>query len=202
MSKERSILVADYKNRIIWFDGSITQKTASRFSKIVDRLNKLQIAPIVLYIRGPGGDPWSAFSMANDILISPSPIGCVAHDYAASGCFTLIQSGAWRAALPRTKFSFHSAEGMSYAHKKDIQQTQKDLSDWVERLRFIDVIQFFWFSMKGRPVEAIQTMLKSSQALSVPQAKEFKLLDSYFKKSDFVKDQRRIREIISKRRKI
>ncbi|MDO8496537.1 MAG: ATP-dependent Clp protease proteolytic subunit [bacterium] len=201
MSKEKSILVADYKNRIIWFDGSITQKTASRFSKIVDRLNKLEVAPIVLYIRGPGGDPWSAFSMINDVFNSPSPIGCVAHGCVASGCFTLTQAGLWRAALPGTRFVFHSAEGMFRAHKKDIQMTQQELSDWAERLKLADFVQFFWFSMRGRPVWIIEEMLKSSKVLSLPQAKKLRLVDSYFKNTDFLQDEKKIREIIRKQRK-
>ncbi len=201
MGKEKSILVADYKNRIIWLDGLITRKTASSFSKIINRLNKSKKDPIVFYIRGPGGDPWSTFSIIGDIFNSSSPVGCVAHGYVASGCFTLTQAGTWRTALPGTKFMFHSADGVSYASKKDIVRTQKDLSDWAERLKLADFMQFFWFSMRGRPVQMMQEMVKSNTALSLPLAKKFKLIDAHFKKSDFLKDQKKIREIIRRQRK-
>src|SRR3989338_6879521 len=138
MVKEKSILVVDYKNRIIWIDGTITEKMASSFGKIINKLNRLEVVPIVLYIRGPGGDPWSTFSMINDIVNSPSSVGCVAHGYVASGCFTLTQGGAWRAAIAGTKFVFHSTAGVCLAHKNKVERTQKELIDWVERLRLAD----------------------------------------------------------------
>lgn len=200
VSEEKSILVADYENRVIWFDGSITEKTAFRFSKILAKLNKLKREPIVFYIRGPGGDPWSAFSMINDIYNSLSPVGCVAHGYVASGCFTLTQAGMWSAALSGTKFSFHSAEGVFCASKNDQQITQEELTDWVERLRLIDFLQFFWFSMRGRPVGKIREMLKLSKALSLAMAKKLKLIDGYFSKADFLEDRKGIRKIIRKRK--
>ena len=202
MKKEKSVLAVDYKERIMWFDGSITPKIASRFSRVIGKLNKLKTEPIVFYIRGPGGDPWSTFDMMNDITQSRSPVACVAHDYVASGCFTLTQAGVLRAALPGTKFVFHSAVGLSRANKVGIEQTQQELIDWVERLKLIDYVQFFWFSMRGRPVEMIQEMIKSDYVLSLPMAKKFKLMDAYFKKADFFKDRKRIREVIKKKKKI
>lgn len=196
MRREKSILVADYKNRIIWFDGSITQKTASKFGDILNKLNRIKVAPIIFYVRGPGGDPWSTFAMINDVNNSPSPVGCVAHEYVASGCFTLTQAGVWRAALSGTKFVFHSAGGFSYACKKDIEQTQKDISDWLERLMLVDFVQFFWFSLRGRPVQMIQEMLKSNAVLSVPRAIKLHLIDSYYNRNDFLEDRRVIRKLI------
>lgn len=192
---EKSILLADYRHRIIWLDGTITQKMASRFDNILNKLNKIKIAPIILYVKGPGGDPWAVVSMINDIINSPSPVGCVAHDYVASGCFTLTQAGTWRAALPGTKFVFHSADGLSRASKKSRQQTQKQISDWLETLKLADFIQFFWFSMKGRPVSIIQEMLKANMILSLPAAIRFHLIDKYFDKKDFLEDKRLIRKI-------
>lgn len=200
MSKEKSILVADYQNRVIWFDGSITQKTARRFSKILAKLNKLKKDPIVFYIRGLGGNPWATFSMINDIHNSPSPVGCVAHGHVASGCFTLTQPGTWRAALPGTKFFFHSAVTVSYPSKKNRELTQSELNTCLDKLRLADWIQFFWFSMRGRPVEMIQDMLKSNKSLSLPKAKKFKLMDISFKKSDFLKDRKSIRKILRKQK--
>lgn len=194
--KKKSILVADYKNRVVWFDGTITQKMASRFGNILKKLDKIKVAPIVLYIRGPGGDPWATLSMINDVFNSSSPVGCVAHGYVASGCFTLIQAGILRAALPGTKFVFHSAEGLSYASKKDTQQTQKQISDWLERLKLVDFIQFFWLSLRGRPVQMIHEMLKANMVLSLPRAIKLHLIDKYFDKEDFLVDKRRIRKLV------
>lgn len=202
MKEEKSVLAVDYKERIIWLDGEITQKMASRFSKIISKLNRLKVAPIVLYIRGPGGDSWSTFSMISDIQNSSSPVGCVAHDYVASGCFTLTQACIWRAALPRTKLVFHSAVGVFYASKEDVELTQKELSDWLEILRSIDFIQFFWFSMRGRPTQKIQKMLRSDKVLSLPRAERFKLMDAHFKKTDFLIDRRKIKEVLKKQKKI
>ncbi len=187
--------MVDYKHRIIWLDGTVTQKTASKFGNILNKLNRFKVAPIVFYIRGPGGDPWATISMINDITNSQSPVGCVAHGCVASGCFTLTQAGLWRAALPGTKFVFHSAEGFSRASKKNIQQTQKEISDWLERLRLADFIQFLWFSMKGRPVSMIQEMLKANVVLNLPGAIKFCLVDSCFSKKDFVRDKKLIRKI-------
>ncbi len=192
---EKSELVVDYKHRIIWLDGTITCKMASRFGNILNKLNKTRIAPIILYVRGPGGDPWATISMINDISNSQSPVGCVAHDCVASGCFTLTQAGVWRAALPGTKFVLHSAEGLSHASKKDIQQTQKEISDWLERLRLVDFLQFFWFSMRGRPVSMIQEMLKANTVLSLPRAIKFRLVDRYFSRRDFIEHKKLIRKI-------
>lgn len=192
---EKSILTVDYKNRVIWLDGSITQRVASRFGNIINKLNRFKVAPIVLYIRGPGGDPWSTISMFNDITESPSPIGCVAHGYVASGCFTLTQAGVWRAALPGTKFIFHSADGLSYASKKDRQQTQKQISDWLERLKLADFFQFFCFSLRGRPISMIQEMLKDNKVLSMPRAIKLHLIDKYFDKEDFLEDRKLIKKI-------
>ena len=192
---EKSILLVDYKHRIIWLDGSITPKMAFRFEKIMNKLNKIKIAPVILYIRGPGGNFWATISMINDISNSPSPVGCVAHGCVASGCFTLTQAGVWRAALPGTKFIFHSAEGFSRAFKKGIQQTQKEISDWLERLRLVDFLQFFWFSIRGRPVSMIQEMLKANMVLSLPVAIKFHLIDKYFDKQDFIHDRALIKKI-------
>ena len=194
--REKSVLAVDYKSRVIWLDGSITEKMAFRFGKIINKLNKIQVAPIVLYIRGPGGNPWSVFSMINDIFNSPSPVGCVAHSYVASGCFTLTQAGKWRGALPGTKFFFHSADGVSYPSKKEIQQTQEDIGHWLERLKLADFMQFFYFSMRGRPVQMIWEMLKTNTKLSIPMAIKFQLIDNYFNKKDFLADRKFIRKII------
>src|SRR3989344_2631149 len=192
---EKSILVVDYKNRIIWLDGTITQKMASRFGRIMDKLNKIKVVPMVLYIRGPGGDPWATISMINDIIQSPSPVGCIAHGYVASGCFTLTQGGIWRVALPGTKFVFHSAEGFLYPSRRVIQQTQKDISEWLERLRLIDFMQFYFFSLRGRPVSMIQEMLKANAVLTLPAVIKLKLVDAYYDNKDFVHDRALIRKI-------
>ena len=192
---EKSILIVDYQNRIVWFDGSITHRIAIKFGNIIKKLNEKQIAPITFYIRGLGGNPWSMISMFNDIMQSPSPIGCVAHDYVASACFTLTQAGVWRAALPGTKFLFHSADGFSRATKRNIQQTQQEISDWLERLKLADLMQFFYFSLRGRPVQAIHEMLKANMALSLPRAIQFFLVDKYFNRKDFLQDRQLIRKI-------
>ena len=52
---ERSHLVADYGDRFIWLDGVITPSMASKFNIILTKLNRLEFAPIILYVRGIGG---------------------------------------------------------------------------------------------------------------------------------------------------
>jgi hypothetical protein len=65
----------------------------------------------------------------------------------------------------------------------------------LERLKFVDVAQFLWFSKRGRPLELIHKLLKDSALLSVPMAKKFGLIDSHYSKKDFLKDRVKIRKI-------
>ena len=188
MVKPKSILAVDYRKRIIWLDGDITDQTARRFRTIIRKINTIKIDPIVMYIRGDGGDPWSALSIMMDISNSPSQIGIVAHERVASGSFLITQAGFWRAALPGTKFLFHSAEGICSGHNDDRQFTRQKLVDWIEMLELIDYLQFQWFSRRGRPLEIIYDFLKTDKTLTLSEAKKFILVDYHYSRKDFLKD--------------
>lgn len=201
MKKEKSVLVADYKRRVIWFHGTITLMAAEKFGRIMKRLNNDGTDDIIFYIRGPGGDPWATFTMMNDISNSDSPVFCVAHKNVASGCFTLTQAGSGRAALPGTKFLFHSAVATFNGQKFNFEKTQAELREYLQRLELIDAIQFLWFTARGRPVELIHDFLKTDKVLSLPMAKKFQLIDAAYSRKRFLKDRKKMKKIIRKQNK-
>ena len=192
-SDEKSDLVADYKERFVWLDGCITPKLADKFRRVMARLNKSEPAPIVLYIRGPGGEPHSALAMMNDIVNSKSPVVIVAHDFVNSACFLITQAGACRLAMAGTTFTFHPAVAVVFKKKykeDEIQFTQAELIDSLERLRLTDGIQLTWFLKKGRPTQRIFNLFRVETTISVPKAQKLRLIDDYYDKKDFIKDRR------------
>jgi ATP-dependent protease ClpP protease subunit len=192
---EKFVLVCDYEHRVIWHDGFITERTASRFEKILKRLNK-KLGPICFYIRGPGGDPPSTFKMMQLIMGSENPVACIAHDHVCSGCFTMTQAGEHRLALPGTRFVFHPSV-IDVTDK--VRFTQQALVDEVEKLRRTDGIQLMYFIRKGKPAGEIYELFDAEAVITVPRAIKLNLIDAYYKKEDFLPDRRRIRKLIKAR---
>ena len=147
---KKTVLVFDSRERFIWLDGMISPEVARRFKYILDMLNR-KFAPITLYIKGLGGDPYSAFCMMSDMNKSTSPISVVAHEYVGSGCFTITQAGDYRLAMKGTLFSFHPAVLIVHPKKESFEMTQEELIGTLESLRFKDAVQLTWFFKKGRP---------------------------------------------------
>lgn len=200
MAKEKSVLAVDYKNGIIWLDGVITPKTAYNFERAIRKFKKSDVSEITFYIRGPGGDVFSTLYMMELIKNSGLRIGCVAHDYANSGCLMLTQAGLWIAALPKTKFLFHQTNHVFY---NGSQFNSSDLTEAAQCLQFLDGIQLKWLFSKGRQLERIYYLFRSEAVVTVPQAIKLGLVDCYFKKDDFLKDRNRIRKILrSKTKKV
>jgi len=199
---EEFALVAGYKERFIWLDGEINPKVAYQFKRMLSKLNRLKCAPITFYIRGPGGNSYSAFHIMNEINNSDSPVATVAHGYVGSGCFTITQAGAHRLALAGTKFIFHLAESaFEGKYSGIIEMTQSWHIDNLERLKLIDGAQLCWFSKKGRPIKKIFDLFKAETVLTVPKARKLHLIDDYYKEKDFLKDRRIARKLIRARDK-
>ncbi|MBI2068770.1 MAG: ATP-dependent Clp protease proteolytic subunit [Candidatus Yanofskybacteria bacterium] len=196
MIKEESILAAGYKERFIWLDGEINPTVAYQFKRMLAKLNKLKIAPMVFYISGPGGDTHAGFSMMNEIIASDSPVIIVAHGIVTSGCFTITQTGAYQLALPGTKFTFHPAE---LQFKKNLgyqfQLTQSQLIENLERLRLVDSVQLSWLIKRGRPTKEIFDLFRVGATISLPKARKLHLIDGYYKTEDFLRDKRIVRKI-------
>lgn len=195
--KEKTVFVFDYKERIIWLDGSINPKVAVKFQKVLARLNKLKLSPIIFYIRGPGGDPYSTLFMMSAIVRSASPVAIIAYDYVNSGCFTITQAASYRLALKGTKFSFHPAEvDMAKQSYRSTSMTQEELIGILEGLRLIDGVQLVWFLSRGKPVEEIFRLFINNSTISLGTAKRLCLMDDYYKEADFIKDKKLVRRII------
>ena len=200
---KKTVLVFDSRERFIWLDGWITPEMASRFKRILDRLNR-KSAPIVLYIRGMGGDPHSAFNIMSDMNNSISPISVVAHNYVASACFTITQAGDYRLAMKGTRFSFHPAVLVVQPKKESFEMTQEELMGTLESLRLTDGVQLSWFFKKGRPVKDIFNLFNTNTTINLPRAKRLKIMDDYYKERDFLRDRRIVRKKLvsgQKRRK-
>lgn len=197
MKDEESVLVVDYKERFIWLDGGISSIVAYQFKRMITKLNKSGVGPIVFYISGPGGDTHAGFSMINEISNSDNPVVTVAHGILSSGCFTITQAGAYRLTLPGSKFVFHPAElQFSKNLKHHFQMTQNQLLESLERLRLVDSVQLSWFLKKGRPTRKIFDLLRDGATISSSRAIDLNLMDGYYKTSDFLKDRRIARKLI------
>ncbi len=194
---EKSILVVDYKERFIWLDGVITPSVAYQFKRILTKLNRLKMWPIVFYIRGIGGDFHATSFMMNEITTSDSPVSVVAHGFVYSGCFTMTQAGHYKLALPGTKLTFHPTESVIKKISGDqVQLSQSQLITRLERARLADAVQLSWFLKKGRPTKEIFDMFQVETTISLPKAKKLHLIDDYYKKEDFLKDRRIARKLI------
>ena len=192
-------LLVDYEERFIWLDGGINPGVAYHFKKMLNKLNRLKMGPIIFYISGVGGDAHSGFSIMNEIAASDSPVAIVAHGIVYSGCFTITQAGARRLALAGTKFIFHPAE-LQFKENSghQYQLTQGQLVDSLERLRLIDSMQLSWFIKRGRPTKQVFDMFRAGTTISLPKAIKLKLIDGYYKKDDFLKDRKMVKRLISK----
>lgn len=192
--KEKSVLVASYKERFIWLDGVITRRTATVFRKMLTRLNRHKPAPIFLYIKGTGGDYYSTILMARYVERSLSPICIVAHGFVVSGCFLLTQASRYRLAMAGTKFRFHPAALMLREGVKFIEQ--QEILDMLGRAKVCNAVQLSWFLRKGQPADQICRLFNNEALISLPKAIKLKLMDSYFKKEDFLKDRRIVRRLL------
>lgn len=196
--KDKTVFLVNYKRNFIWLDGSITPKVALMFQKALARLNDKAPSYIIFYIRGVGGDPYSAFSMMGDIANSRAPVSVVAHDYVRSGCFLITQAADYRLALKGTKFTFHSAEFdlSEYESAKVKAMTQEEVYGAMHSLRLIDGVQLAWFLKKGRPIKHIISLLLKDATISLGTAKRLKLMDDYYREEDFMKDKRLVNRIL------
>jgi ATP-dependent protease ClpP protease subunit len=197
---KKATLVVEYRRRFIWFDGYITPRIASRFKKILDRLNNLKCFPIIFYIRGVGGDAYSAFSMMSEITNSASPVAIVAHDFVNSACFTMTQSGAHRLALKGTVFSFHPSVQVVSGKQKAGQITQEEMLGTLDALRLIDGMQLYWFMKKGRPVKEVFSLFNQNKTINLAQARKLKLVDDFYQERDFRRDRLIIRKKLKARK--
>lgn len=192
--KKETVLLADYKRKIIWLDGEIGRKISSKFLKILQNFKKRELDEITFYVRGIGGDFSPTFSMIKAIRGSGLHIGCVAHDYVNSGCFVLIQAGQWTAALPKTRFGFHRAV-LNFRSCGRSTLSSLDLIEETAKLELINLIQLEQLLLRGREVEEIFSLFYHDANLSVPQAIRLGLVDSYFDKRQFLKDGKIIKQI-------
>lgn len=190
---ERKVLLVDYKNRFIWFDGEINARIAKRFTRILRNLNRLKCSMIVFYIRGIGGDFHPALDMMNAITDSDSPVAIVAHDFVNSGCFLITQAGHHRLALAGTKFGFHRSV---FHFKQGINLGRHELLEFIEKARVLDAIQLGWFSRKARSTKEVFDLLDDEATISLKKAKDLGLMDDYYKKEDFLKDKRIVSKML------
>ena len=194
--KVKTNLVVDYEDRFIWLDGHITSLVASRFVKMLAKLNRLECSPIIFYIKGPGGNPYPTFWMMSEIEASASPVAIVAHEYVNSACFTITQAGVHRLALKGTRFSFHPVEFDISNNQKVIRTTQQELMGVLDSLRLIDAMQLLWFLKRSRPVKKVMRLFIEDSTIGLSKARKLKIIDDYYEESDFLKDKRRAMKLI------
>jgi len=194
--KKKTVLVADYNKRFIWFDGEINQSTANQFLKILRNFKRRCLNNVTIYIRGIGGDFSSVFMMIRAMRESGLNIGCVAHDYVMSGCFALTQAGGgWTAALSKTKFCFHSAI-LDLKKNEQYGFNKPDRIEIVAMSEALDAIQLSWYLSKSHRVEEIFHLLYNDVIINAPQAMRLGLIDAYFDRNEFLKDQKIVRQIV------
>ena len=195
--KETSVLVSDIDARFIWFEGEIFPGTAKIFARLLSKMNSSpEFGPIFFYIKGIGGDYAVTMEMAKCIERSPDPVCTVAHGYVGSGCFILTQAGQKRLAMDGTKFTFHPAaigirKGLENLEQNEIHK----LLNWA---KVTNAVQLSWFLRRGEPAATICELFQGGAVIGLRKAIKLKLIDAYYKKSDFYKDRRIARRLIKR----
>ena len=205
MSGENAKLAVDYKERIVWLDGEITNQIAKRLIRIIKRLNKLKRDPIYIYIRGLGGNTYACLNIMSEIERSNSPITCIAHEYVASGCFLLIQAANQKLAVSGTKLNFHKAESyeMIRASKRVKKMAFSQLYHTVQldRLRAMDALQLYWFNKGGNSAKQVFNLFQMDAIIGIKKACQIDVLDGYFPDNDFEEDKKKINKILKDKEK-
>lgn len=192
------ILVADYKERFIWFEGKnlLVPSLAAGIISILNRLNKLSNEPIFFYISGIGGDVLAFLKIANAIEKIKSPVIFVAFKLVRSGCFMITQCGKTCFAVAGTKLIFHRS---IHSWSGDIYMSQKDYLTCLRNLMLIDAVQFMIFSKRGSPIKTLLGLFEQEAILSVEKAIGLNLVAGVYEKKDFYKHKRIAKKLIQKK---
>jgi len=73
---------------------------------------------------------------------------------------------------------------------------QQEILDMLGRAKVCNAVQLSWFLRKGQPADQICRLFNNEALISLPKAIKLKLMDSYFKKEDFLKDRRIVRRLL------
>src|SRR3989344_4871331 len=196
--KPELILVADYVERFIWFEGEelITHSLASGIISILNKLNRISDQPITFFISGPGGDVYAFLKIAHAIEKLKSPVVFIAFDYVRSGCFMITQCGKACFGVAGTKFMFHRAV---HSWSGEMYMSQKDYLRLLRELMLIDAIQFMAFTKRGSPVKTVLKLFEQEAALSVEQAVALNFAAGIYEKDYFNKYKKMARKLARKK---
>lgn len=184
-----------YKDRIIWFRGKISSRTAFVFNSILGKLNSLNHGDIIFLICGEGGDFYACLKILHLINFSPSRFVVIAFEKVRSGCFFLTQADGCRVrmAVSNTKFIFHQAVDIYLRQDlKKVELSQKYYEESRNRLQQIDAVQLLLFSKRGRPVSKIFDLFNREARLETRLALKLNLIDRVVSREQFLQYKSRV----------
>jgi len=205
MGKEIFKIVSSRKQRFIWFEGEINGQSARAFIKQLTKLNNDGSEPIFFYISGQGGFLNSFLNITIAIQNSTSKIFCVAHGLAQSAPFLLTQAvpTGFRFAVAGTKFQFHrTVDTLIKSIRAGAEFFQEDYLSVFKTLVRLDGLVLAMFFLKCKPEcrDQITELQQREKVISVNKAIKLGIIDNYFDKKCFQKDQRIARALLKRRK--
>ncbi len=162
------------KERIIFLDGHIDQKTASIVVAQLLYLNSIDPKQqINLYIQSPGGSIYAGFAIYDTIKMIEASVSTFSVGFSGSMGTFLLTSGnkGNRYALPHSTIHMHPAAGGSQGYTEDVRISTREQ----ERLQ----VQLFHIMGKctGHDWQEIEKFFVRDKFLNAVEAKEYGLVD-------------------------
>ncbi len=182
MKTKKPQVICERENRRIRILGLISPVTCKQVIAYLVALMEESFAPIEIVLSSEGGNFLSCLEIYQTLKMvgSKCKITTIGYKRADSGAFMIFQAGEERLAVDGTNFILHQAV-MPLESLIGQELNADKLYEQIRILDKLDAIQFFVFTLRGRPIKDIQRFLKNKVIFTAKQAKKFGLADRVVK---------------------